>query len=161
MHVNKCPVLVPANALSPERAQVFGLDQEICRQRFMTLQSTPELREKLEKVYQLGSEDTQFDNSDPEQALYNGFISRRDKQTLAHLHTLSPEDLVTAQPRFDDERLPTLFERFKARNHFELLNEAEQKAWQNYCQDKMVQQLPDFIEKIELHLLSPAKIQKK
>lgn len=152
VHINKCPVLAPANALSSERAQRFGLDQELCRQRFTALQSTPNLSEKLQTVYQLASDDTAFDNSDPEQALYSGFISRRDKHTLAHLHTLSPEDLVTAQPRFDDERLPTLFERFKARNYFELLSESEQKNWQNYCQDKIMQQLPDFVEQIEQQL---------
>ncbi len=149
VHINKCPILAPANALSQERALIFHLDRQDCFSRYKQLKSQQNLADKLIEVFRLNQQEQNFENKDPEQALYQGFFSPRDKKQMIKLHNMSPEALVAYQPKFEDPRLATLFERYKARYYFSLLSEQEQLSWQTYCQIKMTEQQPVFLERLE------------
>jgi exodeoxyribonuclease-1 len=45
------------------------------------------------------------------------------------LHAMSPRELAEHQPRFDDQRLPTLLFRMRARSWPETLTETEREDW--------------------------------
>lgn len=81
--------------------------------------------------------------NDVDEALYDGFINRADRQMLDHLRNLSPEKLATkfidSSNLFSDERLEELVFRFRARNYPESLNAQELEIWQEHCHERLHQ----------------------
>ncbi|RTZ58913.1 MAG: exodeoxyribonuclease I, partial [Gammaproteobacteria bacterium] len=49
----------------------------------------------------------------------------------------SPGQLVDWEPDFRDERLQTLYPRFRARNWPELLDEDERQRWRSFCEARL------------------------
>ena len=58
-----------------------------------------------------------------------GFLSDADRRRLERLRALEPGELAHARTGFDDERLPELLLRYRARNFPHTLNEAERARW--------------------------------
>src|SRR5471032_647562 len=79
--------------------------------------------DKLKGIY--GPEDFAT-SEDPEQQLYDGFIGDRDRRLCEQVRTAEPEQLAAGSWPFDDERLPELLFRYRARNFAHTLSIDEQ-----------------------------------
>lgn len=130
VHANKCPVIAPFMTLDAKAAKRCNIDMNICRTHLDMIKSQPDLAKKIQKVFS----ETRFEKrTDPDELLYGGaFFSKDDKKKMAHIHTLSPQDLAEHEPNFDDKRLAEMFFRFRARNYPNSLNPDEQDSWRKF-----------------------------
>mgnify|MGYP006173588055 CR=1 FL=1 len=135
IHLNKCPVLAPAKTLTEERATEFGIDRAQCLKHLDFLRQHRATQANAIELYQQLNEYPAETN--PDYQLYNGFISDADKQKMAQLHQLTPEQLAADAPQFSDERLNSLLFLYRARNYPQTLTHAEMSKWQRYCHDKL------------------------
>ena len=51
VHINKCPVLAPANTLRPEDAERLGIDRQHCLDNLKRLRENPQVREKVVAIF--------------------------------------------------------------------------------------------------------------
>ncbi|WOX04867.1 exodeoxyribonuclease I [Microbulbifer pacificus] len=130
IHMNRCPVLAPANMLSDQRAAELGIDKAACVANWRALQGL-DLTEKLHKVFL----DGEFPAKDVEARLYDGFMNDADRDLCRQLHSAlasrGPEALAGQFP-FSDSRLPELLFRLRARNFPETLSEEEHERWEEW-----------------------------
>jgi len=136
IHINKCPVIAPAKTLLPENAERLDIPRELCLKHLALIKEHLEIRDKLSDVFSAEYEND--DNVDAEQSLYGGsFFSHSDKAQMDILHQTPVEQLAAHPFQFQDQRLPTLLFRYRARNYPSTLSSDEQQQWQQYCQDKI------------------------
>ena len=154
IHVNKCPMIAPAKTLLPENAERLAIPRKTCLDNLAILKQHADLRDKLSDVF--ASSDFAEEKPDAEQALYGGrFFSHGDKAQMDILRGLSPEQLANHPFQFEDERLPVLLFRYRARNYPHTLSTNEQQKWHQYCQHKLqsggrgILSLDEFMMKIE------------
>ncbi|MFJ3372788.1 exodeoxyribonuclease I [Pseudomonas sp. NPDC086251] len=135
IHINKCPVVAPLSVLRPEDQQRLGLDMALYQERALRLSDAQKVwRDKVLAIY--ASED--FSSSqDPEQQLYAGFIGDRDRRLCEQVRAADPAQLAQEQWPFDDERLPELLFRYRARNFPDTLSFEEQERWRIFCQQRL------------------------
>lgn len=125
IHVNRSPVVVAnLRVLSDAQAAVAGIDLAAQLARVPEARRvTPLLAGLWPDVYRRDAQGSR----DVDEALYDGFIGRTDRQRL---------DRQRREPgramSFDDARLDELAFRWRARHHPALLTEAEQQRWQEW-----------------------------
>ncbi|PVY79301.1 exodeoxyribonuclease I subunit C [Tamilnaduibacter salinus] len=141
VHLNKCPVLVPAamlKTLSDERQQALALNGDELRDHLQVLRQAPGLSETLAEVYQ--PTDTPADDpGDPDEQLYSGgFIPPGDRRKLDELLRQPPEFLGEEAPDFEDSRLPEMLFRYRARNYPQSLTPEEQERWEQFRQVRLM-----------------------
>ena len=135
IHINKCPVVAPMSVLRPEDQQRLGLDMALYQQRTLRLNDAQKVwQDKVSAIY--AREDFSA-SQDPEQQLYDGFIGDRDRRLCEQVRMADPAQLAQAQWPFDDERLPELLFRYRARNFPDTLNFDEQERWRLFCQKRL------------------------
>ena len=135
IHVNRCPVVAPLNVVRAQDQQRLQLDMAHYQARAHTLTQAQEVwGGKLSAIY--ASEDF-TPSEDPEQQLYDGFLGDRDRRLCEQVRLSDPEQLAKDTWPFDDERLPELLFRYRARNFPYTLNEQEQERWQLFCQQRL------------------------
>lgn len=128
VHLNKCPVLTTVKLLDDSAAQRLHIDREICERHWQKL-LTVDLQDKMQKVYD--SADFQ-PPPDPEQQLYDGFISDSDKRVCERVRRASAEQLAQLSEAFADPRLRTLLFRYRARHYPQTLSPEEKQQWQKW-----------------------------
>ena len=137
LHINRCPVVAPMNVLRAEDIQRLQLDVSAYQAQAELLRSNPEQwQEKLVQVY---AEEQFTANQDPEQQLYEGFIGDRDRRLCEQVRRAEQQRLAEAVWPFDDERLPELLFRYRARNFNSTLSVEEQQRWRTFCQQRLTQ----------------------
>lgn len=153
VHINKCPSLAKAGALTEQRADELAIDRVQCRQSLDLLRRHPEIREKVVALYQLPH---QFGPStDVDGALYEGgFFGEADKAAMAMIHASTPEVLATLPLQFNDPRLSELLFRYRARNYPNTLSEQEWQRWRQHCQDKLSAQAEPYMHNLEQLVLA-------
>jgi exodeoxyribonuclease-1 len=67
--------------------------------------------------------------ADVDEDLYGSFLSDADRRRLARLRALDARELALARTGFDDERLPDLLLRYRARNFADTLSAADAARW--------------------------------
>jgi exodeoxyribonuclease-1 len=135
IHINRCPVVAPLNVLRGEDQQRLQLDMAEYKARALRLSDAQEVwRDKLAAIY--ASEDF-APSLDPEQQLYDGFIGDRDRRLCEQVRNAEPVHLGQEQWPFDDERLPELLFRYRARNFPDTLSGEEQERWKSFCQQRL------------------------
>ncbi|MHC8307033.1 exodeoxyribonuclease I [Pseudomonas sp. PB3P13] len=135
IHINKCPVVAPLSVLRPADQQRLGLDMALKHKRALRLSDAQEIwRDKVQAIY-ASEEFSRTD--DPEQQLYAGFIGDRDRRLCEQVRSAEPAQLAQEHWPFDDERLPELLFRYRARNFPDTLNFEEQERWQLFCQQRL------------------------
>ena len=135
IHVNRCPVVAPLNVVRTQDQQRLQLDIGECQARAQRLIHAQEVwQDKVSAVY--ASEDF-VPSEDPEQQLYDGFLGDRDRRLCEQVRLCDPEQLAAQTWPFDDERLPELLFRYRARNFPHTLSVAEQARWQMFCQQRL------------------------
>lgn len=135
VHVNRCPVLAPLTVLRVQDQQRLGLDMSLYQSRAEQLTSQQDIwKDKLDYIYS-GEEFAPCE--DPEQQLYDGFLGERDRRLCEQVRTLDPAQLGRGQWMFDDQRLPELLFRYRARNFPETLDAHEQQRWRAFCTQRL------------------------
>ncbi|MCU1751315.1 exodeoxyribonuclease I [Pseudomonas sp. 6D_7.1_Bac1] len=135
IHINRCPVVAPLSVLRAEDQQRLQLDTALYQARVLRLSDAQEVwRDKVLAIY--ASEDF-TPSEDPEQQLYDGFIGDRDRRLCEQVRTADPMQLAQEQWPFDDERLPELLFRYRARNFPDTLNDEEHERWRLFCQQRL------------------------
>lgn len=136
LHINRCPVVAPLSVLREEDRQRLNLDLSACEARSALLrQQATVWRDKLAQIY---AQEPFSPSTDPEQQLYDGFISPRDRDLCTRVRDADPENLSRQSWPFADERLPELLFRYRARNFPQTLSHAEQQQWQVFCQQRLL-----------------------
>lgn len=137
VHVNRCPVLLPVKAMTPENAARFGLDLAQNERHWRELQASPAgLAAKVQAVF--AAEGGFSDGGDPDLMLYSGaFFSNADRQRFVELRNLAPEELGDAELVFEDARVEEMLFRYRARNWPEYLTSAERERWDEYRWQKI------------------------
>ncbi len=135
VHANRCPILAPANMLSPEEAQRFEIDGDSCRRHLAMLRNEAGLIQKVQAIY-----DEQRDpESDPDLAIYSGgFFSADDKKLMDKVRLADADTLTTLDLPFQDPRLEEMLLRYKARNYPQTLSEEEAQRWEEYRSQKLL-----------------------
>ena len=154
IHINKCPVVVPLNTLDDASAKKLNIDHALHQKHLDMLNRAGDLTAKLNAVF---SENTFEPINDPDQNLYGGgFFSNDDRQRMDQIRSTAINELAELKLNFDDDRLPEMLFRYRARNYPETLNKEEQTRWQGYRHKRLTEQdgggsitLSDYHEKID------------
>lgn len=138
IHINRCPVLAPLSVLREQDVVRLELDPEACLQRAQQLRESQAVwRDKLVQIY----EEQGFTGAeDPEQQLYDAFISDRDRRLCEQVRRCDPQRLGEEEWPFTDQRLPELLFRYRARNFPETLSEQERQRWWHFCRSRLSRQ---------------------
>lgn len=135
IHINKCPVVAPLSVLRTEDQQRLGLDMSLYQERALRLSDAQTVwRNKIQAIY---AREDFTSSQDPEQQLYDGFIGDRDRRLCEQVRAADPAQLAQQQWPFDDERLPELLFRYRARNFPDTLSFEEQERWRIFCQQRL------------------------
>ncbi|CAA0124229.1 Exodeoxyribonuclease I [BD1-7 clade bacterium] len=132
IHINKCPMVAGVGLLKDESVcRRANLDPAQIMQNLQRVRNWGELPALLKQLYVGRTFETP---SDPDAMLYGGgFFSYNDKNQLAQLRALPPEELAEQSSVFDDARLPEMVFRYRARNYPQTLSADERAQWQEYC----------------------------
>jgi exodeoxyribonuclease-1 len=134
IHINKCPVVAPMNTLDEASAERTEIDQQQISAHLQMLQAIPGLNKKLQQVF---SHNPFEPETDPDKNLYSGgFFSSDDKSRMQKLRSLSAEELAVVDLNFEDERIPEMLFRYRARNYPDSLTTQEQEKWNAYRTEK-------------------------
>lgn len=136
VHINKCPVLAPEKTLSAENAKRLSINLELCHANLQKLKANQHLIQ--DKMQILFSEKPIYaETKDVDGQIYQGFFDNYDKSLCDMIRQTDANalDSLTIAPH--DNRLKTLFFRYKARNYPDQLSEHEKIQWQDHCRDKL------------------------
>ena len=137
IHINRCPVVAPLSVLREEDQQRLQLDMPLYQARALRLSDAQQVwQSKVQAIY---AAEAFTPSEDPEQQLYDGFIGDRDRRLCEQVRASDPAQLAQEQWPFDDERLPELLFRYRARNFPETLDEREQQRWKLFCQQRLTE----------------------
>ncbi len=129
VHLNKSPVVVPINTLTPEAEERWQIDVAAGRAYAEKLQQASEFEEKVRQAHSL----QQFEPvSDPDHDLYGGFFSGHDRKQIDIVRRAKPQELNGLQLRFEDKRLPEMLFRYQARNWPETLSADDRVRWNEF-----------------------------
>lgn len=133
---NRCPVVSSPAALPPERAELFGIDHDICRDHWEYLVRNPELMQQFCELFQADGAGSEA--GDPDFMIYSGgFFGDDDRSHMETLRGMAPRDLPRVDLPFRDKRLPEMFFRYRARNFPDTLNGEERARWREFCRSRL------------------------
>jgi exodeoxyribonuclease I len=133
IHLNKSPMLVGnLKTLSAPMAARWGLDLAQALGHAAMAAAGPDMSATWQQVFARPESQTAAGPADVDEDLYGGFVGNGDRRLLESLRKETPERLAGARPSFDDERLPELFFRYRARNFPHTLSEPEALRWERY-----------------------------
>ncbi|MXP66650.1 exodeoxyribonuclease I [Pantoea sp. Nvir] len=148
VHINKCPVLAPANTLRSEDIKRLCIDRDACLANLMLLRQHPAVRDKVVKVFANTKPFTSSDDVDAQ--LYDGFFSESDRAGMNILRQTAPGDLPALALTFQDPRVTNLLFRYRARNFPGTLDDAEQKRWLQHRREILnTERVHNFLLEIE------------
>lgn len=128
IHINRSPIVIGnLKTLTPANAERWGIDIDLHLRHAAKLATAPRIDALWKTVY---TSPEKTAPTDVDESLYGGFLADNDRRTLARLHRLDVDQLITARPAFDDPRLEELLFRYRARNFPELLDQVDQQRWQ-------------------------------
>lgn len=136
--LNKCPVIAPLNTLDGAAAKRLQIDLVQCQQnRHTLLASRKTVQAKIAKIF----EPQPLEGiTDPDLMIYSGgFFSDNDKRTMQRIHEVEPQELAAQTWVFEDQRLPELLLRYRARNYPETLSADERAQWLEHCRARLVE----------------------
>jgi exodeoxyribonuclease-1 len=127
VHLNKSPMVMSnLKVLSPAMAQRWGIDVDAQLLHAQYAQALPDMSAIWSEVF----DRPQSPRPDVDEDLYGGFVSNSDRRRLNDLRSITPDQLASAHPAFEDERLPELLFRYRARNFPEGLSDEEAARWE-------------------------------
>ena len=139
IHLNRSPMVATAKLLEGGAAERLQIDMDRCRRHWRQLRDAPGLAEKLASLYSQRSFEAK---DDPDIMLYDGFFGDADRKQIDAVRRSGPEELAAKHFRFEDERLPELLWRYRARNYPTSLNEEDRQRWLRFCRQRLRQPPP-------------------
>lgn len=135
---NHCPIIVPLQAVSAEELGRWSIDADRLQinpvqaesVRAELLAHSVIIIDKLAKVF---GKERRFEPSDPDAALYDGFIDKSDKLKFSKARSSQGK----AELVFNDARLAELYFRYKARNWPESMDQGQLLSWQRHKRQKL------------------------
>ena len=144
---NKCPAVADIKVLDKDDGwKKIGLSPEQVEKNLQDLLGHPDFAERMRSEMENRPEFPPA--SEPEAALYDGFLSDADKIKAEAVRNADAERLADFHPDFADERLPELLLHYKARNFANSLSESESEKWRNYCRERINRLTPKFIQEL-------------
>lgn len=131
---NRAPMLAPITTLPQDHEQSLGLDLVKAKQHWHWLQEDTPLQQRITAMF---GQRKFMPVNDPDRMLYQGFFSNQDRALLQHLRNSDHRNWPTPLPPHDDERIPEMLFRYRARNHPDSLTSTEQQRWQQHCQQTL------------------------
>ena len=142
IHINKCPVILPAKMADSATAERLGISGDRARANLATLRDIRStdgaaFQQLVQGVY-TSREFPQ--RTDPDLMLYGGgFFGASDKRLMDDVRAAAPEALATTTYPFEDSRLPQLLFRYRARNYPQTLSPLEQGEWEEYRYQRLTE----------------------
>ncbi len=134
VHLNKSPVVVPVSTLTPAAMTRWQIDVATARRHAGKLRQAAGFEERVRQAHTLQP----FESSDdPDHNLYGGFFSAHDRKQMEIVRQTAPQELGALSLRFEDERLPEMLFRYRARNWPETLSPEERRRWQAFCRRRI------------------------
>lgn len=154
VHINRAPVVVAASAaLEPGVAERMRLEPaEVAARRDWILRHREVFVARLGRLL---SEPSGLVASEPEAALYDGFVGDADRRRLDALRR-AVLDALQEKPfaadisltEFEDARLPTLVVHFLARNLPSALDDKARADWRAHCRRRLGLDSAEPLEKV-------------
>ncbi|WP_369985935.1 exodeoxyribonuclease I [Thalassolituus sp.] len=139
IHINKSPVIAPANTLTPDQAERWSISGEALRRHLKILRDAGTLSDKMAEVFG----NRQFaDIADVDARLYDGFFSNADKQAMDEIQNMEGWDLADYPSPFQDDRGEEMLFRYRARNFADTLSEEERERWEQHRTSRLMQGVP-------------------
>lgn len=136
IQVNRCPVVAPTNVLRPQDNERLRIDSKHWQDNLALV--TANLQQLADKCSQAFSHKKPVgEQQDPEQMLYDSFLDNRDRGLCELVRNSTPQELASNQWSFDDQRLPELLWRYRARNFPDSLGRQEQQQWHQFCSNRL------------------------
>ncbi len=133
--INHAPVVVPVNTLTGEAREKWDLDETRERRNWRFIrENTEAIRKKIEAVF---NEQPFEPATDPDQSLYDGFLSDHDRRLCEQVRATPPDKLAGLKPPFEAAKLHELLFRYRARNWPETLNRDERARWDEYRRHRL------------------------
>jgi exodeoxyribonuclease-1 len=130
IHINKSPVVIGNLAVLGDAATRWGLDVSAA---LVHAEHAAALGRTLDGLWPaVFTRPTPNEAPDVDEDLYGGFVNNEDRRTLQRLRELSPTQLATRRPAFQDARLEELLFRYRARNFPDTLTSDEQARWEQH-----------------------------
>ena len=135
VHLNKCPVIVPLKTMDENTAERLNINVSKNQQhRDALLKHIDSLEQKTRQVF------NQQDFpavTDPDAQLYSGgFFSNSDYSRMQRIQQSTPAELAKLEFNFDDDRIPEMLFRYRARNFPETLSSDELQQWDEFRRQK-------------------------
>ena len=136
IRLNRSPMVVGnLKTLGEEGAKRWGIDLDAVRRHAdIAAVRVPTMAGIWPEVY----EAKEVPRRDVDEDLYGGFLNDHDRRRLEHLRGLDAHDLAARHPLFDDERLPELVFRYRARNFPATLDDRDRVRWQAHCAVRLI-----------------------
>ncbi|MFZ3219827.1 MAG: exodeoxyribonuclease I [Rhodoferax sp.] len=134
VHLNKSPMVMSnLKVLSDAMAQRWGVEWPVQLHHAALARELPDMSAIWPEVFHRPAQP----RPDVDEDLYGGFLGNGDRRRLNDLRALSAQQLASAHPAFEDERLPELLFRYRARNYPELLTEDELARWEAHRAERL------------------------
>ncbi|HRD72482.1 MAG TPA: exodeoxyribonuclease I [Aquimonas sp.] len=140
VHLNRCPALVELKHVSDSELQRLGLDRQVALGNVQKIRQMSGLIPRVREVFHRPvSDGPAFTTTprDPDQSLYDGFISDADKQQCLAIRHQRLQTLINMAPEFRDPRLLALWPRYLARNAPDYLSPTQRDAWTAYRRQRL------------------------
>ena len=114
----------------------LGLDGDLHRQHLSLLRAARAADPAgfVSRFQDLWQERIFPERSDPDQLLYDGFVSDGDRRLCDQAIAEDPAALAGQSFPFADQRLPEMLFRYRARNFPDTLSDEEAAQWREHCQ---------------------------
>jgi exodeoxyribonuclease-1 len=135
IHINKSPVIVPVNTLTPEAMERWQLDLDVASTYLERIMAHAAFGANLREVYRQREFEAE---TDPDFMLYSGgFFSNDDRARMEVVRETPADKLAQLDLPFHDGRLEEMLFRYRARNYPQLLNGEEHARWQHLCAERL------------------------
>jgi len=135
VHANRSPALAPLSVLQGVDTARIALNAERALRHREMLVGQAGLARKLQAVF--AAQPAFEAASDPELALYSGFLPDADKRLLREVRHTSADQLGRTSFAFKDPRYAQLLFRYRARNWPASLSDDESARWQAFRRQRL------------------------
>ena len=135
VHINKCPILITPKMADPATAERLGIDGAVCRAHLAQLREyrARDPRGFVAKLHAVFEQRTFVETTDTDRMLYGGgFFTDGDKRIMDQIRSTEPVELGAQTFSFQDQRLPEMLFRYRARNYPDTLSPQERAQWEEY-----------------------------
>lgn len=150
LHLNRCPVLLPAKMLSQSVADRLQIDLQLCQDNYKIIDDNrQEIALKIQEVY--SESEIDYPIGDTNRQLYDSLFSDKDRAQMDAVHQLVREEWIDVTFTSDDERVFELWLRLTARYSPEMLDTQAREHWREYLQRLYAGQIdrsPGAIDKL-------------